>query len=99
MKAGIKLIAEERKRQKEVEGWTAENDKKHSNGELATAAVCYALPAMNRYSSSWRPDIPVFWPWENKWWKPTPNDRLRELVKAGALIAAEIDRLQNLKSK
>jgi len=26
-------------------------------------------------------------------WKPTPDDRVRELVKAGALIAAEIDRL------
>ena len=31
--------------------------------------------------------------WEQKWWKPTPNDRVRELTKAGALIAAEIDRL------
>ncbi|MEM5768085.1 MAG: hypothetical protein AAGU23_06610 [Bacillota bacterium] len=26
--------------------------------------------------------------------KPTPDDRIRELKKAGALIAAEIDRLQ-----
>ena len=34
------------------------------------------------------------WPWNLIWWKPTPNDRIRELVKAGALIAAEIDRLQ-----
>ena len=29
-----------------------------------------------------------------EWWKPTPKNRVRELVKAGALIAAEIDRLQ-----
>jgi hypothetical protein len=28
------------------------------------------------------------------WWKPTPSDRIRELTKAGALIAAEIDRLK-----
>jgi hypothetical protein len=28
----------------------------------------------------------------------TPNDRIRELKKAGALIAAEIDRLQRLAS-
>jgi hypothetical protein len=32
-------------------------------------------------------------PWGESWWKPTPEDRVRELVKAGALIAAEIDRL------
>lgn len=34
------------------------------------------------------------WPWEARFWKPCPDDRARELVKAGALIAAEIDRLQ-----
>lgn len=33
---------------------------------------------------------------ETKWRKPTPDDRVHELVKAGALIAAEIDRLQNI---
>lgn len=36
------------------------------------------------------------WPWDKSWWKPTPDDRIRELIKAGALIAAEIDRLQRL---
>jgi hypothetical protein len=36
---------------------------------------------------------PRLWPWEAEWWKPTPKDRINELVKAGALIAAEIDRL------
>ena len=34
------------------------------------------------------------WPWKEAWWKPTPEDRIRELVKAGALIVAEIDRLR-----
>lgn len=38
--------------------------------------------------------VPALWPWDAKWWKPTPDNRVRELVKAGALIAAEIDRLQ-----
>lgn len=37
---------------------------------------------------------PRLWPWAPEWWKPVPQDRVRELVKAGALIAAEIDRLQ-----
>lgn len=37
--------------------------------------------------------VPVLWPWDAEWWKPTPDNRIRELEKAGALIAAEIDRL------
>jgi hypothetical protein len=37
----------------------------------------------------------IFWPWDQDWWKPSP-DPIRNLVKAGALIAAEIDRLQRL---
>ena len=38
---------------------------------------------------------PDDWPWSDKWWKP--KDKIRDLVRAGALIAAEIDRLQRLK--
>ncbi len=39
-------------------------------------------------------DWPVSaWPWDQTWWKPSSNP-IRNLVKAGALIAAEIDRLQ-----
>lgn len=41
--------------------------------------------------------LPKDWLWDAKWWKPTPDDRERELIKAGALIAAEIDRLRLLK--
>lgn len=37
--------------------------------------------------------VPNHWPWQPEWWRPTPKDRIRELEKAGALIAAEIDRL------
>jgi hypothetical protein len=40
-----------------------------------------------------------YWPWDREWWKPTPNNRIRELAKAGALIAAEIDRLQRLEER
>ena len=39
------------------------------------------------------PSFHIMWPWEANWWKPTPEDRIKELAKAGALIAAEIDRL------
>lgn len=37
------------------------------------------------------------WPFSPQWYKPTPENRVRELAKAGALIAAEIDRLQRKK--
>jgi hypothetical protein len=46
--------------------------------------------------SDWRI---VAWPWDKGWWKPTPDNRIRELEKAGALIAAEIDRLQRMEGK
>lgn len=85
--SGAELIAIERARQAFIEGWTPEHDDEHEDGELARAAACYADPV------PWHP-VPPRWPWERRWWKPSPEDRVRELMKAGALIAAEIDRLQ-----
>lgn len=96
----IELIKQERERQISVEGWTHEHDDTHANGELACAAFCYAFPPMFRHSERFRnrgSDEPHYWPWLMEWWKPTPNDRIRELVKAGALIVAEIERLQRAK--
>lgn len=90
MKSGIERIAEERKRQIESEGWSKNHDSMYKNNEIVKAAVCYALPKSER-----APFLIRFWPWNNLWWKPTPKDRIRELEKAGALIAAEIDRIQN----
>ena len=90
---GIALIAAERKRQVEVEGFTYEGDAGYSDDQLSMAARCYALPPdMRRDPSGMLPEHS--WPWDAHWWKSTPLDRVRELVKAGALIAAEIDRLQ-----
>ncbi len=97
---GTELIAAERQRQIESEGWTHEHDDEHQMGEIAIAAACYALPEIERVESlgCHEPEYggdgsPLIWPWGG-YWKPTPNDRVRELVKAGALIAAEIDRLR-----
>lgn len=80
-------IAAERERQKSVEGWTAGHDDEHDNAELALAAGCYALHAGGRYADV----LPAVWPWAREWWKPTTPRR--DLVKAGALIVAEIERL------
>ncbi len=86
---GIKLIADERRRQIDVEGWSKSRDRSyHTDGELADAAACYALAGKRKDGEPIR-----YWPWNLEWWKPTPDDRIRELVKAGALIAAEIERL------
>lgn len=84
----LQLIAAERRRQVEAEGWTQEYDDAHSEGELAAAAGCYALSAVNGLAES---EAKRFWPWEWRWWKPA--DKKRALVKAGALIVAELERL------
>lgn len=85
---GVELISAERRRQVEQERWSAQHDDSHIDESLARAAACYAMPA--RFRARHKRGL---WSWASKWWKPTPNDRVRELVKAGALIAAEIDRL------
>lgn len=96
---GASRIAAERQRQKAVEGWTPEHDAGHGNATLTKAAICYAIFAAAAPSvrDDVRHMIPADWPWENAWWKPGADNgdasRIRELEKAGALIAAEIDRL------
>jgi hypothetical protein len=90
-KTGIELISIERQRQIKVEGWTAEHDDKHKDNDLARAGAVYALPAKYRFYAQ-------AWPWDKEWFKPTPTNRIKELAKAGALIAAEIDRLQRNKN-
>ncbi len=86
---GSELIAAERQRQIDVEGWTPAHDDAHVNAELLAAAVWY-LDNGCEFDLELR--LPS-WPWEPWAWKPS-NDRVRQLTKAGALIAAEIDRLQ-----
>jgi hypothetical protein len=93
--SGAELIAQERKRQVNDEGWTSMHDNQHKNGELASVAVCYILNAVYNFNQiEHRPG--VWWPnnWDVKFWKP--RDQISDLVRAGALIAAEIDRLQRL---
>lgn len=94
---GFDLISEERLRQKTEEGWTSAHDERHENGELALAADCYreigmiqnGKPLPNDDQSA--VEQPTKWPWSRQWWKP--KTRLRNLVRAGALYQAEIDRL------
>ncbi len=87
---GAERIAAERQRQIEAEGFTASQDDQHASGELAAAAATYI-----RHGSEFsvKPlSVPNEWPWDGAWWKPA-DDPIRNLEKAGALIAAEIDRI------
>lgn len=105
---GIEMIADERARQMAEEGWTAEHDDEHDDFALSQAAVAYAQHALQVGTP---PDAPYWmgdddgptpaadlFPWSLDWWKPSP-DPIRNLVKAGALIAAEIDRLQRARTR
>lgn len=75
---GVKLIEAERVRQIAEEGYDIHHDDGHVEHELRCAAISYIAGHTQ------------FWPdgWE---WKP--RDELTNLVRAGALVAAEIDRL------
>lgn len=86
-------IVAERQRQISAEGWTPEHDDEHDKGEMARAAACYAYEATRTEHQRSLDDgfAPPMWPWAERWWKPT--DRRRDLVKAAALIIAEIERL------
>lgn len=94
---GADLIAAERHRQVDAEGWTPEHDDEHDDGALVSAAVCYEFAALALVHNAEVDAYEVldFWPWDESWWKPS-DDPIRNLVKAGALIAAEIDRLGRL---
>ena len=84
----------ERARQVLEEGFGPQRDVElYGDRELAKAAICYAFPVFggSRDDSNGRP-IPDNWPWHTAFWKPsTPR---RNLVKAGALILAEIARIE-----
>lgn len=84
-------VEAERRRQVESEGWTAEGDDRYKNRELAAAAECYSGTV---YPNE---QCPAMWPWDVSWWKP--SDYRRNLVKAGALILAEIERLDRASRK
>jgi hypothetical protein len=90
-------VLAERRRQVESEGWDAKHDDEHDSGEMASAASAYALAAADKLHPMSQGDgefdklPPAMWCWDHEWWKP--GEPRRMLVKAGALILAEIDRL------
>lgn len=90
-------VLEERRRQIVEEGWDAGHDDEHDGGELAAAAGAYCVFAADELHPQSQGDgdygrvIPDLWPFHISWYKP--EDPRRALVKAAALILAEIERI------
>lgn len=82
----VQSVIAERQRHQSVERWTPEHDDQYSKSQLLWAASCYVMNAIHPFNR-----IPFDWPWDSRWWKPTSPRR--DLVKAGALILAEIERI------
>jgi hypothetical protein len=94
----VESVFVERLRQISQEGWTQEHDDCHHSGEMALAAACYAISSfvgLGMATHTWTAELNEFirrlWPWSPSWWKP--KDQRRDLVRAAALIIAEIERL------
>ncbi|HCF3446160.1 TPA: hypothetical protein NIC15_001064 [Pseudomonas aeruginosa] len=77
-------VQAERRRQITAEGWTPEHDDLYCAAELPRAAAAYILNGAND-------EAPAIWPFSAKWWKP--RDARANYMRAGALILAEIERL------
>ena len=97
-------VLAERRRQVEAEGFTTEHDDEHTDGDIARAAATYAMAGamqtsylrmhfLGEWANGGFSKVRSQWPdrWDWAWFKPT-NPR-RDLVKAAALILAEIERL------
>ena len=97
-KDGIELIREERNRQTETLKHSPARDSNYTDFELSDAAAVYSLvssrPELHATSDKNKGTVQptIFWPWCPSYFKPSDNP-IRNLQKAGALIAAEIDRL------
>jgi len=111
---GARRIMRERRRQIQQEGWSESHDDKLIDDQLAWAAVCYAAPErvftllkgvvptdpVISFHDPWPESLdPTFDKRPSIKRKPSVRTRVRALEKAGALIAAEIDRLLRTKEE
>lgn len=87
-------IAAERQRQSDAEGYATEHDDEHTDGAIARAACAYAIHTTLPNATYEKHGAPAFWPWQPEAWKP--KDKRRDLIRAAALLVAEIERLDRL---
>jgi hypothetical protein len=101
MSKAVEDIVAERERQVKKEEFSPERDDNYKGYELPLAAAAYVSfagtsPRMREWMREKASRPPIMWPstWDVKWWKPsTPR---RDLVKAAALIIAEIERIDRI---
>lgn len=92
-------VFNERQRQIETEGYSTAMDDSYKGNELVRASAGYVDHVVGR---SWtynkempevyqNEEVPEFWPWDDSFWKPkSPRN---DLVRAAALLIAEIERI------
>ncbi len=85
MSKALEDIAAERRRQIE-KGFGYDHDDEHDNGDLARAAICYAADGSQKLDC-------IAWlaPWGQDPF--TTTDRRADLIRAAALLVAEVERL------
>lgn len=98
----------ERMRQVEKEDWSLSDDDELKGGQLAGAAANYIVHAADQLANGTQlpagipPPLAFHWPHICDSWTWKPKNPRRDLVRAGALIIAEIERLdraaQNIKT-
>jgi len=86
-KTGIELISEEREEQIKKHGFDSSHDKEHMNGELLVVAQCLITNDYSEFPKNWGSFYME---------KLMSKTGIEALKIAGALIAAEIDRLRNI---
>ncbi len=84
-------VLKERQRQVQEEAYGYRQDDTYRNNELVNAAICYA--DSNLWYEPGKP--PDKWPWAGGFFKP--KSRRENLVRAAALLIAEIERLDRAK--
>ena len=98
----LEAIIQERIRQTMVEGYTPAHDDEHTEGQLALLAAAYALSSrepgrIGTLPRSGKPMPSIEFAntveaIECYGWEFNPKSPIRDLVRAGALILAEIER-------
>jgi len=95
MSKALDDVKAERQRQVEVEEWTPERDDHYLAGQLAVAGASYAVSSVvTQLTGENMKELPGFWPWDKEWFKP--KSPRQDLVRAAALLVAEIERLDRL---
>lgn len=93
--AGMDTLGE-RTRQRRMEGYDDAHDDRHDDFSLSSAAIAYVMDARLRGTTGhgFTETPPADWPWDINEWKP--KTIRQALVVAGALIIAEIERIDRI---